>query len=147
MPIRTYFRMRKIDESWYWFVWIKILDTLTAVLGFVAIFLGFVGVVLVIGHVIDWLRTGLWSPPTVFDELRGSLPPGVHQWITQPDNWLGLWKIVSVVFSWSAWWVYILLAGPFFYGARAVDKASGRLSREKATVPQGIEQLEEKGEL
>jgi hypothetical protein len=108
----------------------KTMNGLAMVCAMVAVALVVLGVALLAGQVIDWLKVGTWRPTTVFDASKRLMPNKVRIWIDQPDDWIGLWKILNGVLSWSAWWVSIVLAVPFVYW-------SERLSRQTKTTSQG----------
>src|SRR5690242_9603958 len=92
----------------------------------ILLFLGFVRLIEV---VVIWLRVGTWHTTTVSNEFKGFLPANVRLWLAQPDDWYGLWSIMQVVMSWSAWWVFIGLGITLLYGSSGLSRASSRLSR------------------
>ena len=129
---RTYVIARLV--AWYWFCATKLLNTVAGVLGLVALILVLIGVLLFIEQIFNWLRVGTWHPATVLDEFRGYLPSKVRAWIATPDDWVGLWRIVSVVLTWSAWWMYFILALPFGCSALALATASAKRSHRTKFV-------------
>jgi hypothetical protein len=96
--------------------WNRVKDFCWAAVGLICSFTWVILVVFgglhFVNQVGNWLKNGTWSPTTVFDDLKvkGVLPSKIQAWIEAPDDWIGVWQIVNVVVSWSAWWVYLILA-------------------------------------
>jgi hypothetical protein len=82
--------------------------------GGLALVLGVFGFVILSHESVNWLQSGTWNPPTVFAELKNLLPAAFHRWLVQPNEWIGVWKIVKAVFSSPAWIVYPILALPLW---------------------------------
>jgi hypothetical protein len=112
----------------YRYIVAKILFLISAVCTMIAGILLFLGFVLLIEQVVIWMRVGTWHSPTVFVEVKGILPANVRLWLAQPDDWYGLWNLMQVVASWSAWWVYILLGMALFYVSSTSSRASSGLA-------------------
>lgn len=107
----------------YRYIVTKILFLISAVCTMIAGILLFLGFVLLIEQVVIWMRVGTWHSPTVFVEVKELLPANVRLWLAQPDDWYGLWKLMQVVASWSAWWVYILLGMALFYVSSTLSRS------------------------
>lgn len=108
-------------------------------IGFVAGFIGgicaLIGIVLFFGETIEWLKSGSWNRSTVAHEFYHSLPSSTQAWINAPDNWYGLWTVVSEVGTWSAWWVFLLLSLPLLFVSAILlttsDMRSEQLTEER----------------
>jgi hypothetical protein len=119
-------------EYWRQYAWVNIPVALSYVCLGVTMLLAMTGLWLFGGETIEWLEVGKWNHATVFHEFRWLLPSEVQSWIVAPDDWFRLWKIVSNICSWPAWWVYLILAVPFIYLLIVLEKASATLSRRLA---------------
>jgi hypothetical protein len=96
--------------------WAKTLDLLAWILWNVTVGLFLMGCALVLFQAALWLRRGAWIPIT----FKDFLPASFHPWIAQPNDWLGVWKVVTFVSSCSAWWVFMVLAVVFYFAAAAM---------------------------
>jgi hypothetical protein len=136
--------IEKPSKFGYWrrYALVKILAGLILVCLIVGVFAGIAGASLCFGESIEWLKVGTWHHSTVAHEFYRSLPSSVQAWIKAPDSWLGVWKIVNEIGTWSAWWVFLLIAVPCMYWSLVLEDIyitlSRRLKEERTGEPQPV---------